>query len=260
MFQPALYTLLYVLSSLLVCSSFRPWPPYCRCHVNQRLAQDELEGQIHRLDNSNEITSTEIELLLLHTDIGESMKAQFPEAIANSEVKGRESVDSAMQRYQRLVQQMDRSDGRPDISFDTLSERYFEFIGTCIRTPGQAWMAAVAGLQYVGIFRDKFELDECGKYKIIDVAKLAYTSSRILLDLDGEKVKEISTVGDITAQLKVQNLQLGLLRIAVRHAVAGENEGKTHPIPSHPITSHRYAYLYTCVIMFTYFPFHYRNS
>ena len=43
----------------------------------------------------------------------------------------------------------------------------------------------------------------------------------------------------VTAQLKVQNLQLGLLRIAVRHAVAGENEGKTHPIPSHHITQVR---------------------
>ena len=202
-----------------------------RSHVAHRLTRSDLEGQIQRLDNANEITSTEVELILLHTDhVGDSVKSlpQYSEASANMQMKGRESVDSAMQRYQRLVQQMDRSDGRPDISIDVLSDRYFDFIGTCVRTPGQAWMAAVAGLQYVGLLRERFALDDSQRYKTVDTNALAYNAARILLDLDGKKVEDISNSENLISQLKVQNLQLGLLRISARHAVAGENEGKSH--------------------------------
>ena len=145
-FHLALYLLLlYSLS----CSSYRSWIPRRGSNFARRLVQgDLLESQIQRLSNS-EITNTEMELILLHTDnIGDSAKSlpQYSEAIANMKMMGRESVDSAMQRYQRLVQQMDRSDGRPDISCDELSTRYFDFVGTCVRSPGQAWMAAVAGV------------------------------------------------------------------------------------------------------------------
>ena len=71
------------------------------------MTRSDLEGQIQRLDNANEITSTEVELILLHTDhVGDSVESlpQYSEASANMQMKGRESVDSAMQRYQRLVQ------------------------------------------------------------------------------------------------------------------------------------------------------------
>ena len=89
-------------------------------------------------------------------------------------------------------------------------------------------MAAVAGLQYVGLLRERFALDDSQRYKTVDTNALAYNAARILLDLDGKKVEDISNSENLISQLKVQNLQLGLLRIAARHAVAGENEGKSH--------------------------------
>ena len=44
----------------------------------------------------------------------------------------------------------------PDISYEQLADRYYDLVGTALRSPGQAWMAACAGLEYIGVFVEKF--------------------------------------------------------------------------------------------------------
>ena len=89
--QPAFYLLL--LYSLSSCSSYRPWTPHRVSNLARHLVESDLEGQIQRLGRSDEFTSTEMEMILLHTDdIGDNAKTlpQFCEATANMQAKGRE--------------------------------------------------------------------------------------------------------------------------------------------------------------------------
>jgi len=96
-------------------------------------------------------TAGEMELIMLAAD--ESMLAmlsseitsssKFKEAENRCKLIGRASVDAALQRFQRLIQQLDRSDGRPDISYDQLADRFYDFIGTALRTPGEAYLVMI---------------------------------------------------------------------------------------------------------------------
>lgn len=100
---------------------------------------------------SSTMTCGELELAILAA--GESKLAvistearnspQFIDAQKRCEFTGRSSVDSALQRFQRLIQQLDRSDGRSDIPYDQLADRFYDLVGTALRTPGQAWMVYI---------------------------------------------------------------------------------------------------------------------
>ena len=56
---------------------------------------------------------------------------------------GRNEVEAAIKAFQRFTLQLDRSDGRPDISLPQLAEKFDDFISTCVRTDGAAWTAAI---------------------------------------------------------------------------------------------------------------------
>lgn len=72
---------------------------------------------------------------------------------------------------------------------------------------------------------EKFLVDDPAgsTYKTLDMSQLTYTAVRLLLDLDGPKVKAIKNTGDIAKQMKVQDFILGLTRLAMRHAVMAES-------------------------------------
>ena len=209
-------------------------PSSLSCTPRYDAANTKIEVYVERLvSNPNATTLVEFEMLLKHVsfkDLPSSVTSitRFKKLFENmAKFRGRESVDAAMKRYQRFVQQLDRSDGRPDIGYDVLSEKYLDFISICLRTSGEAWMVAVAGLQYVGILRDNFMIEERnnGKYKVVDLGQLVYTTLRLLLDLDGEKVKVAANSGDVEAVRKAISLQIAITRSALRYSVRGVNEG-----------------------------------
>ena len=65
---------------------------------------------------------------------------------------------------------------------------------------------------------DKFIFEDKKHRKAIDIAQLASMSARILLDLDDVNLKNIERNIDTIKQGKVQDLLLGVLRLAIRHA------------------------------------------
>lgn len=65
---------------------------------------------------------------------------------------------------------------------------------------------------------DKFIFDDKKHRKAIDISQLASMSARILLDLDEVNLKNIGRNIDMIKQGKVQDLLLGVLRLAIRHA------------------------------------------
>jgi hypothetical protein len=56
------------------------------------------------------------------------------EVCGKAEQKGRECVGESLQKLQRLVMQLDRSDGRRDIKTPEIALRYIDAISTCLRT------------------------------------------------------------------------------------------------------------------------------
>ena len=225
LFRSILYLLLFPRFSSLTTLSM-----VARRSTHRPLMKPKsIDDYIQRISVSTKtpISGTELELLILSG-------AKLPTAVTSSdsyaeiakvcESFGRQNVDEAMQRFQRLIQQLDRSDGRSDISYDVLSDRFYDFCGTCLRTKGEAWMAAIARLEFIGIVMNKFVINERNNSKEIDIGLLLYTSARLLLDLDGPKFKKIADVGDSVKQGKMKDLMVGVIRLAMRQIVAGEGE------------------------------------
>ena len=67
----------------------------------------------------------------------------YDQRLAKHAKSGRNEVEAAIKAIQRFTLQLDRSDGRPDISLPQLAEKFDDFIATCIRTDGAAWTAAI---------------------------------------------------------------------------------------------------------------------
>jgi hypothetical protein len=65
---------------------------------------------------------------------------------------------------------------------------------------------------------DKLLFEDKKNHKAIDIAQLASISARLLLDLDEVNLKHTGRNTDTIKQGKVQDLLLGVVRLAIRHA------------------------------------------
>jgi hypothetical protein len=175
------------------------------------------------------ITDTQIELLITNNyesklDLIPPKEKSRIDTIKKRCKKDRELVEAAMHRFQRFTLQMDRSDGRPDLTYDILCDRYYDFMGTMLRNEGEAWRVGTAGLEYIGFKMDTFLQREINEKCInIDIAKLAYVTCTFLLDLDSSKLKSVIDTADKAKILKVQDVILAVLRLTVRHAISETN-------------------------------------
>ena len=194
-----------------------------------KLSRLPLESVSSSHFESHIMTDTEIELLIINNyesklDLISPVEKSRIDTIKKRSKKDRELVEAAMQRFQRFTLQMDRSDGRPDLTYDILCDRYYDFMGTMLRNEGEAWRVGTAGLEYIGFKMDTFLQRETNeKYINIDIAKLAYVTCTFLLDLDSSKLKTVIGTADKAKLLKVQDVILAVLRLTVRHAISESN-------------------------------------
>ena len=142
--------------------------------------------------------------------------------------KGRESVQTALKSIQRLMLQLDRSDGRPDFSPGLLASRYYEFVGTCLRSKGGAWTAVLGPLEYVGlkIGDHVVDLQISGEtIRMVYVVSLCAAMSACLLDLNLQEADTANRALKLSGDSVVNILDLGLAltRVAVRYAILKED-------------------------------------
>lgn len=145
------------------------------------------------------------------------------------ERKGRSNVEDSIKKVQRLQLQLDRSDGRTDITPDMISNTYYDLISTCLRTEGGAWVAPLGPLQYVGFLMDNFISVE-GASRTVDVGSLASRMGQVLIDADTSSPETTRLLDDVVAKAAVQDCLICLLRTAVRFAALKEQlEGAPTP-------------------------------
>lgn len=141
---------------------------------------------------------------------------------------GRESVQTALKSIQRLMLQLDRSDGRPDFSPGLLASRYYDFVGTCLRSKGGAWTAVLGPLEYVGlrIGDHVVDLQISGEtIRMVNVVSLCAAMSACLLDLNLKEADAANRALKLSGDNVVNILDLGLAltRVAVRYAILKED-------------------------------------
>lgn len=141
---------------------------------------------------------------------------------------GRESVQTALKNIQRLMLQMDRSDGRPDYSPGMLASRYYDFVGTCLRSQGGAWTAVLGPLEYVGLKIGDHVIDReiSGQtIRMVNVVSLCAGMSACLLDLNLQEADAANRALKLSRDSVVNVLDLGLAltRVAVRYAILKED-------------------------------------
>jgi hypothetical protein len=140
---------------------------------------------------------------------------------------GRNSVEENMKKVQRMQLQLDRSDGRSDITSDVIATSYYELLSTCLRTEGGAWVAPLGLLQYVGFMIDKY-VSVNGKERTIDVEAIARRMGQVLIDLpegedaSPEALKTRALLEDPIKHGAITDCLICLVRTAIRFAVHKE--------------------------------------
>lgn len=149
---------------------------------------------------------------------------------------GRSCVEENMKKVQRLQLQLDRSDGRSDITPGMIATTYFEFLSTCLRTEGGAWVAPLGPLQYVGFVIDQ-HISVHEEERVVNVETMAERMGRVLIDLPAdndsspEAKKTHAALDDgKLQQVVIQDCLICLVRTAVRFAIYKETlEGQPTP-------------------------------
>jgi hypothetical protein len=153
----------------------------------------------------------------------------FKELIKIREIKDRSAVESSVNSIQRLILQLDRSDGRPDFTADVLASKYYNFVSTCLRCGGTAWTAVLGPMDYIGLkFKDFVTDIEVGGeiFRIIKIADFCIAISRILLDVNLKEDKSVDTLLKFSSETKfssIIDLSYALIRIIIRYAIFKEN-------------------------------------
>lgn len=172
------------------------------------------------------ITAAEIDMLLQRRPHGSLTQADFvgQEALYDDRVSrhgksGRAEVEAAIKTFQRFTLQLDRSDGRPDITLVKLAEKYDDFVSTCLRTEGAAWTAAIGPLDYLGVKLPAYRQRESHLYTI-DVPALCVAVGTKLLDLPTSPAERNKIVdASDTNRNAVWSLGLVVARLATRFAL-----------------------------------------
>jgi hypothetical protein len=149
-------------------------------------------------------------------------------------LSGREAVGEGVKATQRLQLQLDRSDGRSDMTSDLVAEKYCNFISICLRSEGGAWTVPLGPLEYVGFKMQKHISAEVGKeMRVINLDSMFKQMSSCLIDFptDPAKVSPIFRV-DGEPKRKTLDLSLALVRLACRCALLSDQlEGRPTPGP-----------------------------
>lgn len=184
---------------------------------------------------------SEVEMILdlKNIQIPESIEKLdwYKEILKERENQGREAVQAAVSKMQRLTLQLDRSDGRPDINPDVLAEKFYSFAATCLRTEGAAWTAALGPFEYVGMrIRDCVEdfKVEGEEIRAINVAKMSSMMGKSLIDLDLKDLESIKKLEEFQPDQvnKILDLSVAITRIAIRYAIYKEVIEEHEPKPS----------------------------
>jgi hypothetical protein len=145
------------------------------------------------------------------------------------ESSGRDAVGEGVKATQRLQLQLDRSDGRSDLTSDHVADKYFSFLSTCLRTEGGAWTVPLGPLDYVGFKMQKHvSVDSALATRIVNLDSLYTQMSSCLIDLPTDPVKVSPTFkSEGEPRRKILDLALALVRLACRCALLSEQlEGK----------------------------------
>ena len=172
------------------------------------------------------ITAAEIDMLLQRRPQGSltqadfvGQEALFDDRVARHGKSGRAEVEAAIKTFQRFTLQLDRSDGRPDITLAKLAEKDDDFVSTCLRTEGAAWTAAIGPLDYLGVKLPTYRQRESHLYTI-DVPALCVAVGTKLLDLPTSPAERNKIVdASDTNRNAVWSLGLVVARLATRFAL-----------------------------------------
>ena len=135
--------------------------------------------------------------------------------IATENSRGREYVSAAVKTIQRFCLQLDRSDGRPDISFQTTAEKFYDFVMTCLRTEGPAWTAVIGPFDYIGLrFKDYVSIS--GDVRRVDLQRFSAAVGAILLDTPVQQTCPELVMKNRSSFL---DLNLALTRCILRYAI-----------------------------------------
>lgn len=148
--------------------------------------------------------------------------------------RGRDAVQAQIQAIQRLVIQLDRSDGRSDIGSDILAQKYYDFLCTCLRSDGPAWTASLGPLEYIGMrlkdfITEKQVTDQV--IRVIDMAGICQKMGSCMLDLNVKDRSAMETLDRMT-QDKLQSildLSLAMTRLSIRYAIFKEQLETENP-------------------------------
>lgn len=202
---------------ILICLSFHVCGLFGMVLIGKgkivALSQPLLRSNIEMVDGSSFLSS--------EVEIDDALYVQVQEAMTSQ--KGRDSIDTLVKGIQRLQLQLDRSDGRSDITSDIIADKYYSFLSTCLRTEGGAWVAPLGPLQYVGYFIDKY-VDTTGsaERRVIDVSGLISRMNQVLIDLPSDEAGQRIIAADASKQAHIQDLVISLIRLAVRFSIFKE--------------------------------------
>lgn len=148
------------------------------------------------------------------------------------DLEGREKVGDQIKVIQRLQLQLDRSDARSDLTSDLVADKYFQFLSTCLRTPGGAWTAGLGPMEYVGLGIKQhisWSVQHQPPTRILSLPSLLGKMCSCLIDVPSDSSKIPAALRVEAASNKLQDLSLALTRVACRYALLKEQleEGKS---------------------------------
>ena len=149
------------------------------------------------------------------------------------DLEGRAAVGDQIKAIQRLQLQLDRSDARTDLTSDLVADKYFQFLSTCLRTPGGAWTAGLGPMEYVGLdIKQHISWSSVTRQpptRILSLPSLLGKMCSCLIDVPSDSSKIPAALRVEAASNKLQDLSLALTRVACRYALLKEQleEGKS---------------------------------
>lgn len=159
----------------------------------------------------------------------------YPSTVEQRKIRGREAVQSATQTIQRLIIQLDRSDGRSDMTSEVLANKFYDFLSTCLRSDGLGWTAALGPMEYIGMKLTNYVTEVSvndERIRVVDVAGICNKMCTCMIDLDLNEASSITKISKFTQQNKecVLDLSLSLTRLALRYALYKDQlESHTSP-------------------------------
>ena len=140
--------------------------------------------------------------------------------------QGRSAVGEQIKSIQRLQLQLDRSDGRSDLTSDLVADKYLRFLSVCLRTEGGAWAATLGPMEYVGLQITRHVSWSSAQHRpptrTINLPALLTDMGNCLIDLPSDSSKVPALLRLEAAQRRLQDLSLSLTRVACRSALLQE--------------------------------------